>query len=129
MKKITLLSLLLLFCFNFLTNAQDIIYKKDGSKEEVKITLVSDKEIQYKKFSNLEGPVYSVSKSDILLITYENGEYEMLENQMSPAKIDKKELSTNFTKNLLTYHLFDVIYGDITFSYERILSYEKVMSP
>jgi len=122
MKKVAIITLLFLFGLNYISSAQDIIYKKDGSKEEAKITMVSEKEIQYKKFSNLDGPVYSIAKSEIALITYENGEYEVLNNQLSPAKLAKQELATNFTRNLFGYHLFDVIYGDFTFSYERILS-------
>ena len=122
MKKVVILSFLFLFSFSFLASAQDIIYKTDGSKEEAKITLVGDREIQYKKFSNIDGPVYSLSKSEILMITYENGEYEMYSNQNNTAKSNKQELSENYKQNLLGYHLFDVIYGDFTFSYERILA-------
>lgn len=122
MKKIITLSLL--FCFGFLitSSAQDIIYKKDGSREESKIIMVGDKEIQYKKFNNPEGPVYTIAKSQILMITYENGEFEMLVSKDDEAKMAKQDLSTNFAKNLLGYHLFDVVYGDFTLSYERILS-------
>ena len=122
MKKILTLSLL--FCFGFLitSSAQDIIYKKDGSREESKIIMVGDKEIQYKKFNNLEGPVYTIAKSQILMITYENGEFEMLVSKDGEAEMAKQDLSTNFAKNLLGNHLFDVVYGDFTLSYERILS-------
>jgi len=122
MKKIIPLLLLNMFCFVFLANAQDIIYKKDGSKEEAKIVLVGEKEIQYKKFNNPEGPVYTINKKEIALITYENGEYETIKTAGDEKRAAKAELSENFAKNLITYHLFDVIYGDFTFSYERILS-------
>jgi len=122
MKKIILSFLILAFAFNIKSYSQDIIYKKDGSKEEAKITLVGEKEIQYKKFSNPDGPVYTINKSQIVMITYENGEYEMIINQVDEAKQAKQELKTNFTRNLVGYHLFDVVYGDFTFSYERILA-------
>lgn len=122
MKKNVVLTLFLLISMSFIAGAQDVIYKTNGSKEEAKILLVGDKEIQYKKFNNPEGPVYSMNKSEIMMITYENGEYEMVKSQTSVAKSNKQELATNFAKNLLTYHLFDVVYGDFTFSYERILS-------
>ena len=122
MKKITTLILLFILGITYFASSQDIIYKKDGSKEEAKITLVGEKEIQYKKFKNEEGPVYTMPKSQIMMITYANGEYEMFVNQNDEAKQAKKELSTNFTKNLFGYHLFDVVYGDFTFSYERILN-------
>jgi len=113
---------MLLFAFILNSYSQDVIYKKDGSKEEAKITLVGDKNIQYKKFSNLEGPVYTMPKSDIVLITYENGQYELMQPEHETGKSSKQELSANFTKNMLGYHLFDVVYGDFTISYERILS-------
>ncbi|NTV84335.1 MAG: hypothetical protein HGA23_08565 [Bacteroidales bacterium] len=122
MKKVAVLSLLFLFGFIYYSAAQDIIYKKDGSKEEAKITLVGVKEIQYKKISNPDGPVYSLAKSEILMITYENGEFEVFQVQGDISKQTKQELATNFAKNVFGYHLFDVIYGDFTFSYERILS-------
>ena len=122
MKKSILLSLFFLLCLNFISSAQDIIYKKDGSKEEAKIVLVGEKEIQYKKFNNLEGPVYTLNKKDIVLIAYQNGEYETIKSPGDDKKEAKAELAENFAKNLITYHLFDVVYGDFTFSYERILS-------
>lgn len=122
MKNFVLSLLILVFAFSLPSFSQDIIYKKDGSKEEAKIILVAEKEIQYKKSNNQDGPVYSLSKSQILMITYANGEYEMMGNEIDEAKLAKQELSTNFAKNVFGYHLFDVVYGDFTLSYERILS-------
>jgi hypothetical protein len=122
MKKQFILSLTFVFCLGFFAGAQDYIYKKDGSKEAAKIILVSEKEVQYKKFNNLEGPVYSIPKRDITLITYENGDYEAVKSPESAKKAAKTELAENFAKNLITYQLFDVVYGDFTFAYERILA-------
>jgi hypothetical protein len=106
-----------------LAHSQDILYKADGTKEQVKITVVTDKEIQYKKFTNQDGPVYSIPKKDVLMITYENGDFEMINKSTASNKqAAKAELSENFKPNLLTFKLFDVIYYDFTISYERILS-------
>jgi hypothetical protein len=121
MKKITLSVVIFFFLFNLTSIAQDIIYKADGSREEAKVTLVGEKEIQYKKFSNPDGPVYVMNKSDIVLITYENGEYEIIQPQRTGHETANTELSKNFTRNILNYHSFDVFYGDVTFSYERII--------
>jgi hypothetical protein len=116
--------LLLLFGFLFLSFndfSQDIIFRTDGTKEEVKVTLVGDREIQYKKYNNPDGPLYSVNKNEIVLITYENGDFDLItapKNEKVQAKI---ELTQNFTKNILNYHAMDVFYGDITLSYERII--------
>jgi hypothetical protein len=122
MKRIISSTLIFIFGCIYFAGAQDVIYLKNGSKEESKITMIGSKEIQYKKFGNLEGPVYTLAKSEIMMITYENGDYEMFTSQADVSKQSKEELKTNYTKNLIGYHLFDVVYGDFTFSYERILS-------
>jgi hypothetical protein len=122
MKKTFLSLFVLLFVLTLGSYSQDILYKADGTKEQVKITLVSEKEIQYKKFNNLDGPVFSVPKRDIMMITYENGDFEMMKSAANDKKSAKTELAENFAKNLIAFHLFDVIYYDFTFSYERILA-------
>ena len=52
-------------------HAQDIITLK------AKVLEVGISEIRYHKFSNPDGPVYSLLKSDVLLVRYENGENEV----------------------------------------------------
>lgn len=122
MKRSLLLLTIFLFAFAFSSFSQDILYKADGTKEQVKITLLTDKEIQYKKFSNLDGPVFTIPKRDVMMITYENGDFEMMKNSTDNKKADKTDLAENFKKNLISFHLFDVVYYDFTFSYERILA-------
>lgn len=118
--------LLISLSLTFTSFSQDIIFKKDGSREEAKVMLVTDKEIQYKKYNNQDGPLYALDKKDIHLITYENGDYEMMEATRDPEKDKKTELSQNFGRNLISYHMFDLIFGDFTFSYERIHSNGQV---
>lgn len=60
--------------------AQDLITTKDGTDIEAKILEVSTSEIKYKKFNNLEGPTFTLPKSDILIVRYENGENEIFNN-------------------------------------------------
>ena len=60
MKKSILSLFVLVICLYLESYSQDIIFKKDGSKEEAKITLVGEKEIQYKKFNNQDGPIYTM---------------------------------------------------------------------
>lgn len=57
--------------------AQDIITTKDGSDIQAKILEVTNSEVKYKRFSNLEGPTLTINKSDILIVRYENGENEV----------------------------------------------------
>lgn len=70
-----LLSLLLLM---FSTNvfAQDVIVKTDGGTIIGKIIEVSSSEVKYKKYSNLDGPTYTISASSINVINFANGEQE-----------------------------------------------------
>ena len=59
------------------SNAQDLITTRDGTDIKAKILEVTPTEVKYKKFSNLDGPVFTISKSDILIVRYENGENEV----------------------------------------------------
>lgn len=70
-------TLIVCLLYGCILSAQDIITKKDGTDIQAKVTEVGESQISYKKFSNLNGPVYTINISDIIMITYENGEREM----------------------------------------------------
>lgn len=61
--------------------AQDIIVQKDGSIIQAKVLEVGTTEVKYKKWSNQDGPSYAIAKSNILAITYQNGEKESFNDQ------------------------------------------------
>lgn len=61
-------------------SAQDLIVKKDGSVIQAKVTKVGTAEVEYKKWTNQDGPQYSIAIADILAINYKNGEKETFEN-------------------------------------------------
>jgi len=73
--------LLFTFCFILsailVVRAQDVIIKKNGDEIKAKVTEVDVNEVKYKKFENLSGPVYSIAKSDVFMIKYENGDKDM----------------------------------------------------
>ena len=77
--------------------AQDVIVKKDGTTIMSKILEVGASEIKYKKFSNQEGPLFVISKSEVLSINYENGEKDLVttsetkEEKTQKAVAEKKE--------------------------------------
>ncbi len=58
--------------------AQDLITKVDGEEILSKVMEVSDREIKYKRWDNLEGPIYTMSKSKIRTVVYENGYEEVM---------------------------------------------------
>jgi hypothetical protein len=69
-------STLILFAIIFtMTGAfsQDIITTKTGEDILAKMVEVGHTEIKYKKFDNQEGPLFTILKSDVLMIRYENG--------------------------------------------------------
>lgn len=68
--------MLMLLCLTMTVVAQDIVVKKDGTTIKAKVTEVSSTEIKYKRFDNLNGPVYTISVSELLAINYENGNTE-----------------------------------------------------
>ena len=55
---------------------QDRIILNNNNEILCKVLKISKKNIEYRKFSNLGGPIYEQDKSDILMIKYENGEVE-----------------------------------------------------
>ena len=93
--------------------AQDILILKSGDEIQAKVNEVGTKEIKYKKFSNLTGPVYTILKSEVFMIKYQNGSKDVfgdLESKESNASAGKpnsryKELGVkNGFFNLRYYH-------------------------
>jgi hypothetical protein len=122
MKKVILALFILIVATGFKSISQDIMYKTDGAKEEVKVLEITGNDISFKKFSNLAGPTYTVHRSEVVLIIYENGEHDVI----TPVTEEKAQqdtiLNQDFEPNILAIHLFDVVFGDIGFSYERIIN-------
>lgn len=67
-----LLILLFLLC-SICVSAQDVIVMKDGTTILSKVLEVGQSEIKYKKHENLDGPTYTISKSELQAINYQNG--------------------------------------------------------
>lgn len=76
MKKLALF--IALFCASLITMAQDVIVMKDGSTIQSKVMEINGTEIKYKKWSNLDGPMYSISRNEVNSINYQNGEVELI---------------------------------------------------
>lgn len=79
MKKLFLLLLFALFCLNGV--AQDLIVKNDGSVVKCKVAEIKETSISYKKWSNLNGPLYNIAISEIVSINFENGEIEYFKKE------------------------------------------------
>lgn len=96
MKKQLVLSAALL-CAAFAAEAQDMIVKRNAQAEEIpaKVIEVGENQIRYRKFSNPDGPIYTISRSEVFFIRYENGEKEVITAYAAPAAAPQAQTSTS----------------------------------
>lgn len=76
------------FLLGILNNvfSQDIILLKNGEEIKAIVNEIDIHVIKYKKFENPNGPVYNLKKTDVVMITYENG----LKDEFSKQVITEK---------------------------------------
>ena len=115
-KRIAIIAVLLISYAATHLNAQNTIIFNSNQKTAVIIKEISDLEIRYKNFSNPDGPVYTTNRNSVYKIIFQNGEQE---------QISKKKHKEGYGRNIVNYHIFDLIYRDFSFSYEHILKNGK----
>lgn len=74
--------------------AQDVLTKKNGDEIEVKVVKISTNEIEYKKWSNQDGPSYILLKNEVFMIKYNNGEKEVF-NENSSSLLNQQDQPNN----------------------------------
>jgi len=82
-----ILLFILFICSSNIIKAQDTLSMRSGENILVKVIEVGTSEVKYKKLDNLNGPDFSILKSDLLMIKYENGTKE---DFSSIKKIEEK---------------------------------------
>lgn len=75
----------------------DILVLKTGDEYIVKVIEINDNEIKYKRCDNINGPIYSISKSKIYMIKYANGVSEHIESTEPDKGIKQQPTTTNTT--------------------------------
>jgi len=78
--------------------AQDVIVKTDGSTILSKVLEVNTNDIKYKKHSNPKGPTYTINKSEVMSINYENGDRDSFASQNDNNQT-KKDNGGNLSEN------------------------------
>ena len=79
-------------------------------------------------FSNPDGPLYSVSKNELMMILYQNGKNEVFTNSKtnnssnSSSEKTMDSLHYKFGRNLISYNLFSFFREDISASYEHFFA-------
>lgn len=81
-------------------SAQDVIVKKDGSTIISKVIEIGTTEVKYKKFSNQDGPTYSILKSEIRAINYKNGEKETFSELNHSAPTPQPSYNSNYNSQV-----------------------------
>jgi uncharacterized protein (TIGR02145 family) len=77
--KTLLLTFTLLMGLNLF--AQDLIIKKDQTEVKAKVIELTDELIKYNKYEMLDGPIYSIKKSEVFMIVYKDGTKEYISNK------------------------------------------------
>lgn len=119
MKKLLFL-LLTISIFSFDVFSQDYIYTRNNNRIAAKDVTIDIAEVRYKDYNNPNGPEIAIKSNDISLIAFEDGRLQFFE----PVK--KIVVRNEFSKNLFTYHLADLIVNNFTISYERITKNGKI---
>jgi hypothetical protein len=85
----------------FLNNHEvcDLIIMKDGQEIKCKVSEIGVNEIKYKKCDNLNGPIYSISKSEVLLIQYANGSKDIIKSNEQKQTNTSNSSDNSKTKN------------------------------
>ncbi|MEI6586993.1 MAG: hypothetical protein WCL56_12960, partial [Sediminibacterium sp.] len=82
-----ILLFIVFICSSNIIKAQDTLSMRSGENLLVKVIEVGNTEVKYKKLDNMNGPIYSILKSDLLIIKYEN---RTKDDFSSIKKIDEK---------------------------------------
>ncbi len=77
---------LVLIVLGFCSHAQDIITKKNGEDIKAKVLEVTKTEIKYKRFESPEGAIYTMDKSDIVMIRYKDGTKDLFVQEEAVVK-------------------------------------------
>ncbi|MEQ1732088.1 MAG: hypothetical protein ABL940_00355 [Bacteroidia bacterium] len=111
-------ALLLCVCAN--SYAQDKLFKPDGTYIEVQLIEVTPLEIKYKKWAVTDSPLYTINKTDALLILYKNGESELIKTATPTAnKATKDTLKIKYGQDMLSFNVLSPFFNSLQLSYEH----------
>ncbi len=123
----TLMFTALLFSTSALI-AQDTIHTINRKKIIAKVIQINNKDISYKKFSHLEGPIYRIDIRDVVKIVFANGVVDIFNQKLStipepvyipppPPKYDPR--GQDYYRNFVYLTVTDLFMGLISVGYER----------
>lgn len=82
--KHTILTLIMLCMIPLFTKAQDLIILTNGDEISSLVKEIGVDVIKYNKFENPNGPLYSIEKSKVFMIKYQNGTKDIFTQPTTP---------------------------------------------
>ena len=82
MKRLIIIAIALLGSI-LAAKAQDVIKTRSGEDILAKVSEVTPYSIKYKRFSNLDGPTYTMDIVNVIMIQYENGEKDVFDRALA----------------------------------------------
>lgn len=87
------IAFIILLCFcHMATHSQDVIIKTNGEEIKAKVIEVQQTEVKYKQHDNLDGPLFSITKSEVFLIKYENGSKDVFPKDFNSMLKEKEKM-------------------------------------
>jgi len=114
--------------------SQDIIYKINGEEIKAKVSEVDLTTIKYRRFDNPTGPIYTIKKSEVSKIKYENGTVDVFQEEQSDddvlnevdSLISGKRSTSDYGYNIIAFNPIHVAFKNLTFSYEVFTPAQKL---
>ncbi len=79
----TVFALIAITCFS-----QDYITLKNGTLKTVIVSEITPEFVKYRDFDNQNGALYTISKSDVLKVLFQNGKEEIFEETPKPNSLE-----------------------------------------
>ena len=95
---------------------QDTLRLKNKSTIVCKVIKITETDIEYNKWENLQGPIYTIDRNKIFEIVFSSGQIEKL----LPDEMDvNKEYSILSKRNAIKVDLFSAAFDKITIGFEH----------
>ena len=75
--------------------AQDIITLKNGDDIQAVVQEIDEVDIKYKKYENLDGPIYILKKTNVFMIRYANGSKDVFSDVAPPLRQEENQHPIN----------------------------------
>jgi len=118
------LSVVVLLGTGLQTQAQDSLRMKTGVVYSVKVIEISDEQIKYRTYSNPDGPLYTVSKSNVDMYKLEGKSWDYFYDVPQPKSNSNTSspIDRNERNHYIAINLADLLRTDLTVYYEWIFA-------